>query len=74
LVVIAIISVLAGLLLPALESALTQAYSAACRSNLRQQYLAFTGYINDHDEHVPILHGILTGHHRGNNLLQTRTS
>ena len=47
LVVIAIIAILAGMLLPALNSARQTAYSASCKSNLRQQHLAFMMYVED---------------------------
>ena len=50
LIVIAIIAILAGLLLPALNSAREKARSSLCTGNLKQQYLAFTGYSNDYQE------------------------
>jgi prepilin-type N-terminal cleavage/methylation domain-containing protein len=47
LVVIAIISVLAAMLLPALDNALTQAQKITCQNNLRQMGLGSTIYLND---------------------------
>ena len=50
LVVIAIIAILAGMLLPALNSAREKGRSALCKSNLKQLHLAFAGYCNDYQE------------------------
>jgi prepilin-type N-terminal cleavage/methylation domain-containing protein len=52
LVVIAIISVLAALLLPALDNALTQARIISCTNNQRQMYLGYFSYINDFDGYM----------------------
>ena len=49
LVVIAIIAILAGMLLPALNSAREKGRSSLCRSNLKQ-HLAFACYSNDFQE------------------------
>ena len=50
LVVIAIIAILAGMLLPALNSAREKGRSSLCRSNLKQQHLGFAAYGNDYQE------------------------
>ena len=47
LVMITIMSVLAAMLLPALERSIWQARMTACAGNLRQQGYAFTSYAND---------------------------
>ncbi len=47
LVVVSIISVLAAMLLPALEKALATARQATCASNLKQCGLALSGYADD---------------------------
>jgi prepilin-type N-terminal cleavage/methylation domain-containing protein/prepilin-type processing-associated H-X9-DG protein len=48
LVVIAVLSILAGLMLPALSKAKEQARQAMCMSNLRQQNLAMIQYTGDY--------------------------
>lgn len=53
LVVIAIIAILAGLLLPSLALAKQTAKRAVCGSNLRQVYLAFAMYADDHHDTLP---------------------
>ncbi len=53
LAVIAIISVLATLLLPALASAKERARRAACKNNLRQFMLTLHLYASDHNERLP---------------------
>jgi prepilin-type N-terminal cleavage/methylation domain-containing protein len=53
LVVIAVISVLAALLLPALQGALESARRISCLSQHRQVSLATTFFADDHDDHLP---------------------
>ena len=53
LVVVAIIAILAGMLLPALNSARVKAGSISCASNLKQQNMAMMRYAMDYNEFVP---------------------
>jgi prepilin-type N-terminal cleavage/methylation domain-containing protein len=53
LVVIAVISVLASLLLPALQAAMESARRIVCLSQHRQVSLATTFFADDHDDHLP---------------------
>src|ERR1700733_14130545 len=53
LVVIAVIAILAALLLPALSKAKDQAIRVNCKSNERQQILAFTMYAQENKDFLP---------------------
>jgi prepilin-type N-terminal cleavage/methylation domain-containing protein len=53
LVVIAIISVLASLLLPALQAAMESARRISCLNDRRQNYLTLMYYSDDHDGRLP---------------------
>jgi prepilin-type N-terminal cleavage/methylation domain-containing protein/prepilin-type processing-associated H-X9-DG protein len=55
LVVVAVISVLAALLLPALSQAKAKALSIKCRSNLHQVGLALQMYVGDNSDSYPFL-------------------
>ena len=53
LIVIAIIAILAGMLLPALNSARMAARKISCVSNLKQLTLLFANYTNDFNDYMP---------------------
>jgi prepilin-type N-terminal cleavage/methylation domain-containing protein/prepilin-type processing-associated H-X9-DG protein len=54
LVVIAIIAILASLLLPALNNAKARAQGIGCLNNLRQMTFAWTMYVHDQNDAVPL--------------------
>jgi prepilin-type N-terminal cleavage/methylation domain-containing protein/prepilin-type processing-associated H-X9-DG protein len=53
LVVFAILGVLAGMLFPALARVRSQAHRTSCTSNLKQIGIAFSLYLNTHDDFYP---------------------
>jgi len=57
LVVIAIISILASILFPVFARARENARRASCSSNLKQIALGVMMYVQDYDEHMPIVVG-----------------
>jgi len=57
LVVIAVISILAALLLPALQKARLQALSASCINNLRQNMLTLVMYADENEGEIPPCQG-----------------
>jgi prepilin-type processing-associated H-X9-DG protein/prepilin-type N-terminal cleavage/methylation domain-containing protein len=68
LVSVALVSLLTAILLPALESARSQARSAVCKSNLRQLFIANMGYTVENDgcyvPAAPDIRGLKGGMHR----------
>ncbi len=61
LVVITIISVLAALLLPVLEKAVSVAHKACCANNERQIGLALQNYTSDFGDYLPLVVGWSSG-------------
>jgi prepilin-type N-terminal cleavage/methylation domain-containing protein/prepilin-type processing-associated H-X9-DG protein len=60
LVVLAIIAILAALLLPALGRARESARATACLSNLHQVGLALQIYVQDNNNHLPVMRDVST--------------
>lgn len=55
LVTIAIIAILAGMLLPALNAAREKARTITCVNGFKQLSLAVMGYMNDNDDNIRIM-------------------
>ena len=64
LVVIAIIAILAGMLLPALNSARNRSRTSSCLSNLRQIGVAMSSYVSEYNFYVIASDGSRTWPHR----------
>ena len=57
LVVISVIAILAGLILPAVQSSLNQSRKTKCINNLRQIYIALSSYVDTNRGRLPISGG-----------------
>jgi len=53
LVVISVVAILIGMLLPAIQKAKDAAVATVCQSQLRQAFIAFSGYANDRKGKLP---------------------
>ena len=62
LVVVSIITVLAGLLLPALEKAKQSAQGALCMNNMKQIGFMYHLYVDDNDQYAPMGRRANSGH------------
>jgi type II secretory pathway pseudopilin PulG len=71
LVIIAIVSILASLMLPALKNARETANTAVCANNLRQLYTAFALYAGEHNGQVPPVANAYWWQYLGNRYLGT---
>ncbi len=68
LVVIAVISILAALLLPALNSARETAKQTQCINQEKQLVLGIASYCSDADDHFPIIYRWATDHYWGDKM------
>ncbi len=67
LVTVAVIAILAGMLLPALNKARDTAYSASCISNLKQLGTGMEMYVGDNDDFYPLQSYTIPGAEAGQN-------
>ncbi|MBP3394750.1 MAG: prepilin-type N-terminal cleavage/methylation domain-containing protein, partial [Lentisphaeria bacterium] len=61
LIVIAIIAILAGMLMPALNQARQMAFTTACKSNLKQYALGLASYTSENNEYLCYGYNDLSG-------------